>query len=537
MKFNIYLLWLFLIFNAASLYSQTFCSWMDAEEGWNIYKAGTYRYGPSIIVNDDRSIEVWFSASGGIYGEDFVSYAHDLNTTTSAIQIQRYGTVAERFKVDRPFYSFKLRCPTYTQSGQSVTLSVYRWRSTYKATLLQKPLYSTTFTEMVDNGWLECISCEEARKDTTLKFEAGNYLWVLSQPTSNAGIWYFPGRNNKSEHLSNITAYQGTNSVAGSYEMIVFYDYPGSDIGKYWDKITYWRSTDGGHTWSDEAVSLLPTMGRRDHISCCDPGVCCWGEYYYIAYTSTENLSGNDNHVYVARAKTPLGPWEKWNGNGWGGSNVQPVVEYNGTPGKYGAGEPCMVVLNDSLFFYYSWDDAGITTRVAIASADDEFWPAHLKYMGVAMDKTSLGGSDHSDIKYCDALHRFVAIHTSQRWTPNSYMYIWESEDGIHFFKVGRLHGTWQQGIHNCGISGDAQGHLNVDQPQYVIYAYDTGTWSVWDTYIHPLSFSVQRDKLVAPLSSFNNSFGYITDIQGRRIIGKPFPGIIIQNGKKLLIK
>lgn len=522
---------------AAPLFSQDYCPWMEAEAGWNIYKAGTYRYGPSIIVNDDRSIEVWFSASGGVYSEDFVTYAHDASTTTAAVPIQRYKTVAERFKVDRPFYSFKLRCPTYTQSGQAVTLSIYRWRSTYKATLLQKPLYSTTFTDMVDNGWIEGISCEEAKADTTLKFDAGNYLWVLSEPTSNAGIWYFPGKNKKSEHISSITAYQGTESVDGSYEMAVFYQYPGTDIGNFWDQITYWRSTDGGHTWSDEAVSLLPSFGCRDHISCCDPGVCKWGDYYYIAYTSTENLTGNDNHVYVARGKTALGPWEKWNGTGWGGNQVEPVVEYTGPSNRYGAGEPCMVVWNGTLYFYYTWIDASVTTtRVATVSSSDELWPAHLQHHGVAINKTSIGGSDHCDIKYCDALHRFIAIHTADRWTANSYMPIWYSEDGIHFVRSGRLRGTWQEGIHNCGISGDAQGHIHVDEPQYVIYAYNTGTWSVWDTYIHPLTFSVHGEGVeLSPLHSFAPD--PLFDLQGRRLPGIPSSGVYLKNGRKFLAR
>ena len=37
---------------------------ITADAGWDIYKAGTYRYGPSIIINDDGSIDAWFAASG-----------------------------------------------------------------------------------------------------------------------------------------------------------------------------------------------------------------------------------------------------------------------------------------------------------------------------------------------------------------------------------------------------------------------------------------------------------------------------------------
>lgn len=41
----------------------------SCEDGWDIYIAGTYRYGPSIIINDDGSIDAWFAASGDYHGK------------------------------------------------------------------------------------------------------------------------------------------------------------------------------------------------------------------------------------------------------------------------------------------------------------------------------------------------------------------------------------------------------------------------------------------------------------------------------------
>ena len=35
-----------------------------ARDGWEIYTGPNYRYGPSIIINDDNSIDIWLATSG-----------------------------------------------------------------------------------------------------------------------------------------------------------------------------------------------------------------------------------------------------------------------------------------------------------------------------------------------------------------------------------------------------------------------------------------------------------------------------------------
>jgi hypothetical protein len=42
---------------------------IKALPGWDIYIAGVYRYGPSIIINDDNTIDAWFAAPGDKYDE------------------------------------------------------------------------------------------------------------------------------------------------------------------------------------------------------------------------------------------------------------------------------------------------------------------------------------------------------------------------------------------------------------------------------------------------------------------------------------
>ncbi|MBP1588032.1 MAG: hypothetical protein ILO53_06500 [Clostridia bacterium] len=40
-----------------------------ANEGWDIYPGGGYRYGPSLIINDDGSIDCWLASNSGVVGE------------------------------------------------------------------------------------------------------------------------------------------------------------------------------------------------------------------------------------------------------------------------------------------------------------------------------------------------------------------------------------------------------------------------------------------------------------------------------------
>ena len=106
-----------------------------------------------------------------------------------------------------------------------------------------------------------------------------------------------------------------------------FFSSPG--IFDEWDYLFYRHSPDGGKTWTTEKSVLAPTPDSTDFYSCCDPGVVRFGGYYYLAYTSTVVEGGVDNDVFVARSKNLDGPYEKWNGEGWGGKPA-PIIEYTG---------------------------------------------------------------------------------------------------------------------------------------------------------------------------------------------------------------
>ena len=266
-----------------------------------------------------------------------------------------------------------------------------------------------------------------------------------------------------------------------------FFSSPG--IFDEWDYLFYRHSPDGGKTWTTEKSVLAPTPDSADFYSCCDPAIVRFGGYYYLAYTSTVVEGGVDNDVFVARSKNLDGPYEKWNGDGWGGKPA-PVIEYTGNPETYGAGEPSMVVLNDSLYLYYTWRDGELNqTRLSLADAKDENWPKTLKYKGVAIDHIQ-GDTDSADVKFIDDYGKFIAVSTASRFTADSYIKVYMSNDGVKFEESYFLKTNTIHNLHNCGITSRENGHIRLSDNIYLSYAYgeEFGTWA---TRIQVVKFSL----------------------------------------------
>ncbi len=265
---------------------------------------------------------------------------------------------------------------------------------------------------------------------------------------------------------------------------------PGGISGE-WDWISYRHSSDGGVTWGNEKIVLTPTQGSIDHFSLCDPGVVYFDGYYYLGYTTTMNSTGLCNNVHVARSKNPDGPFEKWNGNGWGGEKPAPLFYYDETWENWGMGEISFVELNGTLYIYYTNKCAkGDLTMVATADATNENWPLTVQNHGVA----AIQESDSLDVKYVEDLGKFVAIGTGARMSPSSYLAVYESNDGIHFTLCDVMRENTYSSLHNAGISSRRNGHIRLSEDEAklcVIYAYGT-EWGVWNTRVQPISIALR---------------------------------------------
>ena len=254
-----------------------------------------------------------------------------------------------------------------------------------------------------------------------------------------------------------------------------------------WDWITYKHSDDNGVTWTNEKVVLTPTDKSMDFYSVCDPGVVYFNGYYYLGYTSTISNDQVCNNVYVARSENPDGPFEKWNGEGWGG-NPEPIFYYDQDCASWGMGEPSFVELNGTLYIYYTnTTPTGGYTMVATADATDENWPATIVEHGVAIQK---GSVDSLDVKYVEDYGKFLAIATGNRMTADSYVVFYESDDGITFTQCDPVKENTYAFCHNAGISGTPNGHIKLSDQTFIIYAYGTD-WGQWNTRVQPISITL----------------------------------------------
>jgi hypothetical protein len=276
-------------------------------------------------------------------------------------------------------------------------------------------------------------------------------------------------------------------------------------ISGEWDWISYRHSPDGGETWEDEKIVLTPTQNSMDHYSCCDPGVVYFNGYYYLGYTSTLNGSGYCNNLFVARSKTPDGPFEKWNGSGWGGTEPQPIVYFDENWQSWGIGEPSFVELNGTLYMYYtSTSPSGGYCMVATADATDENWPATLTFHGQACKK---GSNDSLDIKYVEEWGKFVGVCTADRMSASSWLAVYESNDGLTFELVDAVREGTYAFLHNAGLSSRPNGHIRITEDAdklRVIYAYGNG-WGVWNTRVQPITLTLSDGNNVSAEKSKAN--------------------------------
>lgn len=273
------------------------------------------------------------------------------------------------------------------------------------------------------------------------------------------------------------------------------------------DWFTYRRSEDGGKTWTDERMVMEPVADSMDWFSVCDPAVIKYGEWYYMGYTSTifANGGGVCNNGFISRSKNPDGPFERWTGKGWGETRETsegtlhwmgqpaPIIYYDEDWHNWGAGEFSFVIKDDLLYIYYTWaskDTEGNQiheTRVATADITDENWPAHIQQQGTAIKRLG-GGNDSYDVIYCEDLDKFVALSTDLRFSENSYLAVFESDDGLRFTHVGCVKGNTGWMCHNCGISGDRYHHVKSGDTMLLSYAYGN-QWGKWATRLHEYTF------------------------------------------------
>ena len=261
-------------------------------------------------------------------------------------------------------------------------------------------------------------------------------------------VYQLPGNGNGGWRYGPSYIYYGDGRVDAYFAS-------GGDSGE-WDRITHRSSIDDGKTWSAEKIVVYPTPDGMDDHSCCDPGAVYFNGYYYVGYTSTLNNDGYCNNIFVARSQNPDGPFEKWNGSGWGGAPA-PLIYFEQSYGYWGIGEPSFVELNGTLYIYYTYSTPmKVYLMLATADAKNENWPADLQYQGALMERPT----DSLDIKYVEEWGKFIGVAKAD----GGYIAVYESPDGKSFKLVDAVSEHTCKNPFALGLSSRPDGHIRVTE-------------------------------------------------------------------------
>ena len=325
---------------------------------------------------------------------------------------------------------------------------------------------------------------------TTDYFEA-NRIEIVTPDTSKVAdltlvdegydIYQLPGNGNGGWRYGPSYIYYGDGRVDAYFAS-------GGDSGE-WDRITHRSSTDDGKTWGPEKIVVYPTPGSMDGYSCCDPDVVYFNGYYYIGYTSTLNDGGYCNNVFMARSKNPDGPFEKWNGSGWGGEPM-PIFYFEQSYGYWGIGEPSMVELNGTLYIYYTYSTP-MKSYIMLATADatNENWPETLVHHGAAMEKKS----DSICVKFVEDWGKFIAVTREDVGGTGNCIVVYESVDGKAFTLVDAVRENTCPGMFSMGLSSRPNGRIRLSEDGdrlRLAYAYGDSGWAAWNTRMHAVTLT-----------------------------------------------
>ena len=325
---------------------------------------------------------------------------------------------------------------------------------------------------------------------TTDYFEANRIEIVEPDPTKFADltltdegvdIYQLPGNGNGGWRYGPSYIYYGDGRVDAYFAS-------GGDSGE-WDRITHRSSTDDGKTWGPEKIVVYPTPGSMDGHSCCDPDVVYFDGYYYLGYTSTLNDGGYCNNVFVARSEDPDGPFEKWNGSGWGGAPA-PIFYFEQSYGYWGIGEPSMIELNGTLYIYYSYATP-MKSFIMLATADatNENWPATLQHHGAVMEKKS----DSVCVKFVEDWGKFILVTREDVQGNGNCVVVYESVDGKSFTLVDAVRENTCPGMFSMGLSSRKNGHIRLSEDAdrlRLAYAYGDSGWAAWNTRMHKVTLT-----------------------------------------------
>lgn len=131
---------------------------ITAGDGWTVYDGGVYRYGPSMIINDDGSMDAYFAAPGANYTKadlDYGTYTTDESKSPTSYYLADIGVAAQLISSDTPFYAIAINTFNEKSYGHdALNVKVYKWDTDYVTTVSGSPMYNKNYTSVKNEGWV-----------------------------------------------------------------------------------------------------------------------------------------------------------------------------------------------------------------------------------------------------------------------------------------------------------------------------------------------------------------------------------------------
>ncbi|QQS05465.1 MAG: hypothetical protein IPK50_00865 [Fibrobacterota bacterium] len=279
--------------------------------------------------------------------------------------------------------------------------------------------------------------------------------------------------------------------------------------GYEWDFIRHSVSRDG-LTWTSPEIVLKPApRGPGSERSACDPSVVKFkGEWYMYYGGNADRYAGG---IYVAKAASLWGKFQKWTGSGWVENGVPKLIIAPKCPYatclpatdilRYGAGQPTAVVKDGIVHLwyhddtrtkephrrnYYSTSADGVTfsagNQIFIDGSKDQIATKQVgdMYYATELANDDFPNTDNGEVKW-DPLSNKFWMFQQRTFCPfigvTPYpelkqvfgdlvrkLCLYSSVDGLNWVsrnKVVSSNPTIPLYASNIGVSADAQGWID----------------------------------------------------------------------------
>lgn len=114
---------------------------------------------------------------------DGIVYLYQYPSKQDPQQLKQGTELGQYINIDDDFSVLALSCPSWSDNIGSMTLTVYKWSGDYETSKAGTPVAKQTYVDYNDNQWLLIAPASGEY------FPKGEYLWTLTDPVQDVGIW------------------------------------------------------------------------------------------------------------------------------------------------------------------------------------------------------------------------------------------------------------------------------------------------------------------------------------------------------------